>query len=340
MSKKTTILQTSNLHLGYYNKKKPVKLLTETQNLKLKRGTFTCLLGPNGSGKSTLIRTLAGLQKCLEGSVELEGRTINKISLKEKSFLLSMVLTEQPATANISLEELVGMGRYPYTGMMGRFTEQDHEKIEEAIEVTQLQYLRKRKLWQLSDGERQKAMIARALAQDTPLVMLDEPTAHLDLNNRIELMYLLRKLSHELNKAILLSTHDLDIALQCADEFWLMQPCEKIVTGVPEDLVLKGEFEKTFFGEKFSFEQETGAFKINEGVNKKIKLLGEGIPYFWTKHAMRRNNYDIENEKCEIEVIIKIVNGNNVEWQVNKNGKKIYQCDSIELLIDNLLNLN
>ncbi|MEM1136017.1 MAG: ABC transporter ATP-binding protein [Bacteroidota bacterium] len=257
MNKKNIILQTKELALGYFHKNKPVSLLTTPINLSLQRGVFTCLLGPNGSGKSTLIRTLAGLQKSITGKVILENKEIQHINLKEKSFLLSMVLTEQPVTTNMSVKELVSMGRYPYTSWMGKFSEEDTKKTTEAIQLTQLDYLHERKIWQLSDGERQKAMIARALAQDTPLIMLDEPTAHLDLNNRIELLYLLRGLSRELNKAILLSTHDLDIALQCADQLWLMQPCEKVITGTPEDLVLQGEFEKVFHGEKFQFEAES-----------------------------------------------------------------------------------
>lgn len=338
MKQNKTILYTQDLHLGYKHKNKPIQLLEEALNLELKQGKFTCLLGPNGSGKSTLIRTLAGLQNSITGKVMLNDTNIHQIDLKQKSFLLSMVLTEQPATTNITLQELVGMGRYPYTGWMGKFSKEDLDKIDEAIEVTNLKYLRERKLWQLSDGERQKAMIARALAQDTPLVMLDEPTAHLDVNNRVELMYLLRKLSHELNKSILLSTHDLDIALQCADEFWLMQPCQKIVSGSPEDLVLRGEFENTFFGDKFKFEPQNGTFRIKEEKKNKIQLLGNGLHYFWTKHALERNGFEIIDDSTHSELLIKIEE-DNIYWNLFENQRLIAKNTSIEGLINSLPNI-
>lgn len=330
MSQQSPILTASNLHIGFYQATKPVKLLTQSSNLSLYPDTFTCLLGPNGSGKSTLIRTLAGLQKSLEGEVKLADIPINKIPLKRKAFLLGMVLTERPATANLTVEELVAMGRYPYTGFMGRLSEEDIEKTEEAINLTQLSYLRKKKIWQLSDGERQKAMIARALAQDTPLIILDEPTAHLDLNNRVELMYLLKELSHQLNKAVLLSTHDLDIALQCADKFWLMQPCKKIVDGIPEDLVLKGEFENTFNGKKFKFEPETGSFKLIDNGNMPIQLKGNGISYYWTKHALERNGYKISDENCTC--LIEIINqsSSKTQWKLHGHSQHDKTFNTIE----------
>ena len=280
---------------------------------------------------------MAGLQKSIEGEVKLANTPIHKIPLKRKAFLLGMVLTEQPATANLTVEELVAMGRYPYTGFMGRLAKQDIEKTEEAIGLTQLTYLRKKKIWQLSDGERQKTMIARALAQDTPLILLDEPTAHLDLNNRVELMYLLKELSHQLNKAVLLSTHDLDIALQCADNFWLMQPCKKIVFGTPEDLVLKEEFENTFNGNKFRFESETGTFKLIDKGNIPIQLNGEGIPYYWTKHALERNGYFVTQENCTCLIEIIIQSTSKILWKLHCSHKKDKTYHSIGELLNNLL---
>ena len=313
-----------------------MKLLASESNLHLHSGNFTCLLGPNGSGKSTLIRTLAGLQKSIEGQVLLQQQPIENISLKKKAFLLSMVLTEQPATANLSVQDLVAMGRYPYTGLMGRLSKEDMKKTEAAILHTQLEYLRNKKIWQLSDAERQKAMVARALAQDTPLIMLDEPTAHLDLNNRVELMYLLKDLSHRLNKAVLLSTHDLDIALQCADVFWLMQPCEKILSGTPEDLVLQGEFEKTFRGNRYKFEKSTGTFKVLEEGGKKVSLEGEGIAYFWTKHALERNGFLISDAREKYHICIKSNHLGNTAWKLETDHRETAEKPSIEALLRDL----
>ena len=330
------ILSAESLHIGFYHQKKPVKLLASESNLQLHSGNFTCLLGPNGSGKSTLIRTLAGLQKSIEGRVLLQNQPVENIGLKKKAFLLSMVLTEQPTTANLTVQELVAMGRYPYTGVMGRLGQEDMEKTEAAILHTQLEYLRHKKIWQLSDGERQKAMVARALAQDTPLIMLDEPTAHLDLNNRVELMYLLKDLSHRLNKAVLLSTHDLDIALQCADIFWLMQPCEKILSGTPEDLVLQGEFEKTFKGNRYKFEKSTGTFKVLEEGGKKVSLEGEGIAYFWTKHALERNGFLISETQEKHHISTMPSHLGKTAWKLQLENKDCIEVSTIEALLQAL----
>jgi len=211
-------------------------------NLSLEHGQLIGLVGQNGVGKSTLIRTLCGLQPKLSGEVGLTGINIEKLSAKEIAKKISVVLTGRPESLNLSVLELVALGRHPYSGWLGNLKKIDREKIEEAITQMEVNYLAKKRLFELSDGQLQKVMIARALAQDTDLVILDEPTSHLDLKNKIEVLHLLKKIA-KTGKGILISSHEIQLSAQVCDQFWCMDFGKEMLVGDPKKLIGSGELQ-------------------------------------------------------------------------------------------------
>ncbi|MDW7694350.1 ABC transporter ATP-binding protein [Flammeovirgaceae bacterium SG7u.111] len=313
------ILRTNDLQIGYKSKKGN-KMVAEHLNLELYPGQLVCLLGANGAGKSTLMRTLAGIQAPLKGGIWLEDIDIHKVKKTELAKKLSLVLTENMTVGNLSVYSLLSLGRYPYVGWFGQLSEEDKRVIKEAVKATGIEEFLDKQISQLSDGERQKVLITRALVQDTPLIMLDEPTAHLDLPNRVEIIRLLREMARKTGKAIVLSTHELDLALQAADNIWLMMPNQSMVTGMPEDLILQGTFEKAFQKGGFDFCKETGTFKVNiPQRGKTINLKGDKAHYFWTKRALEREGFSFD-ENADLELNIH-QNGQGTEWVLYKNGE-------------------
>ncbi|MCE7996330.1 MAG: ABC transporter ATP-binding protein, partial [Roseivirga sp.] len=281
-----TILTTSDLTAGYISKKEEKTILSGL-NLNLNKGDLTCLLGPNGSGKSTLIRTLTSIQKPLTGTVEIAGKPLIQYSQKELARNISLVLTDRSAPGNLTGYALVSLGRFPYTSWMGTLSESDKELIYQAMESTGTIPFANRHIGELSDGERQKIMIARALVQDTEMIFLDEPTAHLDLPNRIEIFHLLQELAHKSDKAILLSTHEMDMALSSADQLWLVTNDNGIQSGLPEDLVLSGELERAFTRESLEFDYETGGFRRKSIEDlRPVAISGPEILKRWTPSAL------------------------------------------------------
>ncbi|MBX2840971.1 MAG: ABC transporter ATP-binding protein [Flammeovirgaceae bacterium] len=312
-------MTTSDLAIGY--KGKEIKEVSNNLNFSLKASELVCLLGPNGVGKSTLMRTMAGVQKPLKGNVQINGKSLIQYKARDLAKVLSIVLTERITNTNFSVYALVAMGRYPHTGWMGGLTKTDEKKVQWALFSTGMEGFANRKVHELSDGERQKVMIARALAQDTPIILLDEPTAHLDLPNRVEIVRLLRQLTKTTGKAILLSTHELDLALQGADKIMLMHPFFELTCGVPEDLVLSGVFEDTFKRDGFDFDKITGRFLIHKPGENKIKLKGDQLYEHWTRQALERENYSITKEKGDFPSleIIKIQKG--AVWKYTEKEK-------------------
>ena len=292
------ILNTKKLDIGYGKTHIAKNLM-----LQLYAGEMVCLIGPNGCGKSTLIRTLVGLQDSLGGNIEIKGKKLNKISLSEKSKLISWVLTDNMPTGSLKVSEIVEMGRFPYTNWFGKLSEKDKHIINNAIEAVHLTHKKDYRYNSLSDGEKQRTMIAKALAQDTPIIFLDEPTSHLDLPNTIEIMQLLRELARKTKKAILLSTHELELTLQVADKIWMMTP-NKLTRGLPEDLILSGSLQKTFGTERFRFDETTGGFRMNYPASKEVSLQGDkNVFYYWTERALLRNGYKItENSPLWINI--------------------------------------
>lgn len=229
-----------NLAVGY--SKKNLRCVASGLNATACPGSLTCLIGHNGTGKSTLLRTIARLQPALDGSVFIGPDDITMLRPNRLSRMISIVLTSRPDARNMTVEELVSLGRAPYTGFWGRLSADDRLIVRQSIESVGIAPMAERRVCSLSDGEMQKVMIAKSLAQQTPVILLDEPTAFLDFPGKIDLMLLLQRLAHEERKTILLSTHDLETALQTADRLWLMQE-DGIREGSPRQLVDNGAIE-------------------------------------------------------------------------------------------------
>lgn len=302
------LLIARNLSIGYRSGKRE-NSVADLLNLDLFTGQLVCLLGPNGAGKSTLMRTISGLQPALAGEITIDDQPLQHLNPGELAKKLSLVLTERVESGNLSVEELVGLGRTPYTGWLGNLTNADRNKIRQSMEETDTLRYAARKMNALSDGERQKVMLARALSQDTALILLDEPTAHLDLPNRVEMMRLLHHLARQTNKAILLSTHELDLALQAADRLWLLDADGKLATGTPEDLVLNGNFEAAFTRNGFLFDRQTGTFTIHKNAFLlPVYLSGPAHLTFWTKRALEREGFETSTDSqlsAQIEIVEK-----------------------------------
>ena len=297
-----SILTTHHLSIGY-SKKGKTDVIQSELNLQLRAGELVCLIGPNGSGKSTLLRTLTGLQKPLSGKTSIDGKEISKLKQLEKALLIALVLTERVDIENATVYNLVSLGRHPHSNWWGNITEKEDLIIREAIEMVHLEHKIHQNINELSDGERQRAMIAKALAQNTPIIMLDEPTAHLDLPNRVEIMLLLHKLAHKTDKAILLSTHELDIALQAADRIWLISSEKGVECGVPEDLVFNGNFNRAFESKSYVFNAANGNFSMNYPMTKKVWVSGDKTRIYWTLRALARAGYRVVKEaKVQISV--------------------------------------
>ncbi len=255
------ILQASKISIGYTSKK--VKnIIASNIDLSLEKGKLIALIGANGIGKSTLLRTITGIQKPISGTVVLNGKNIHELDALTLAQNLSVVLTEKLPPSNLTVWELIALGRQPYTNWIGKLTDNDIEKINEAIQLTQIGHLTSRKHYEISDGQLQIVLIARALAQDTPLIILDEPTTHLDLLHKVTLLKLLKKLTQETGKSILFSTHDIDMAIQLSDEIIIMTP-ENVIQDQPCNLILKGSFNTLFQDEHIVFDSEKGKFTIN-----------------------------------------------------------------------------
>lgn len=273
--KKETI-QLKKLTIGY-PLKKVSKIVAADISASIHAGELTCLLGANGVGKSTLLRTLSGFQSKLSGQIFIAGQEIDTYSDKQLSKVLSVVLTEKGDLYNLSVAELVGLGRTPYTGFWGVLTSKDKEIVSMAMELTGITHLAHRMAHTLSDGERQKAMIAKALAQETPVVFLDEPTAFLDFPSKVEMLLLLHRLSRETQKTIFLSTHDLELALQIADKIWLMHPGEGVLVGTPEDMALNGNLARFFGRKNVVFEPVSGLFRVQHTCHREVSLAGKSV---------------------------------------------------------------
>lgn len=255
------ILKTTDLSIGYKTKK-AVVTIAENLNLNLQEGKLIALIGANGIGKSTLLRTITGIQQPLAGNIFLNDIDISKYKSLELAQNLSVVLTEKLPPSNLSVFELVALGRQPYTNWIGTLTPEDIEKVNRAMQLTQIAHLSEKKHYEISDGQLQKVLISRALAQDTPLIILDEPTTHLDLLHKVSLFKLLKKLTKETQKCILFSTHDIDLAIQLSDEMIIMTP-EMIVQDEPCNHISKGNFATLFKDENIIFDTEKGKFIIN-----------------------------------------------------------------------------
>ena len=263
-------IQIESLSTGYRNKKN-VTVVAHDINATILGGELTCLLGPNGAGKSTLLRTLSAFLPPVKGDISIMGRNLRDYTDKELAKTIGVVLTEKTDLRNMTVYDLIGLGRSPYTGFWGTLHEDDRRVVDEAIEMVGIGPLKDRMIQTLSDGERQKVMIAKALAQQTPVIFLDEPTAFLDFPSKVEIMQLLHVLSRTTGKTIFLSTHDLELALQIADTIWLMDRDKGVVIGTPDKLAKDGSL-NSFFAQrdiKFDIHDVDGSLCIIPRINKK-----------------------------------------------------------------------
>lgn len=255
------IIRLKNLTTGY-RESGGEKKITEGLDAELHGGELTALLGPNGAGKSTLLRTLAGFQPAVEGEILVGNKSLSGIKGSELARLLGVVLTEKPQLEHMTVRELVELGRAPYTGFWGRLGAEDHRAVEDAICRVGITSLAGRGVSSLSDGERQKVMIAKALAQDPRIIILDEPTAFLDYPSKVEIMLLLRELARTTGKIIFMSTHDLELALQVSDSFWLIDRRLGVSIGKKPALIEAGLIGKYFERPGLRFDSATETFKI------------------------------------------------------------------------------
>ena len=289
-------IQAQALTIGYSDNKGK-KVVQRNVNLTLYGGEVTCLLGLNGAGKSTLIRTLCGFQPPLEGNVLLRGKSLDKYSQNEFAREVGVVLTDRTNAGGITVYDLVSLGRHPYTGFFGNLKPSDHKIIEESLQAAGIAHKSTNYVSELSDGERQKVMIAKVLAQQCPIIILDEPTAFLDITARIETMVLLRRLAKEQNKAIVLSTHDIDSAIGMADTLWLLSKGKDVRSGSPEDLIMDGTMGEFLSKENIVFDSATGKLTATVQQIRHIGVTGDFNTAYWVGNALVRNGFTPSSEQ-------------------------------------------
>lgn len=315
MNKATTV-SIDHLAIGYTGKHGSKSVVLSDICADIKAGELTCLLGANGVGKSTLLRTLSNFQPKLAGHIYIQGKEVEAFTPKELARLIGVVLTEKPDVANMTATDMVLMGRSPYTGFWGGCSKEDHEVAHDAIAMVGIEDIAQRGVGTLSDGERQKVMIAKALAQQTPIIYLDEPTAFLDYPSKVEIMRLLHRICREANKTIFLSTHDLELALQLADTIWLVDRERGISVGSPEDLSLDGSLAGFFKGRGVIFDPLTGLFRVASEVRGTCRIAGgDDVRRAMLKKALLRNGIAEDERSLEMTIAV-----GECSYRVTKQG--------------------
>lgn len=336
------VLRANALDVGYRSRRRGRTVLS-TVDLTLHAGELVCLLGVNGTGKSTLLRTLAGMQPPLAGSVSLTGVPLDELSRAERARQLAVVLTTRVQVGNLRGIDLVELGRAPYTGWSGKLSAEDRTVVRQALALAGAESLAERMLDELSDGERQRLMVARALAQQPAVVLLDEPTAFLDAPRRAELTAVLRGLARDTGMAVLLSTHDVELALRNADVVWLVLPdggpgSGTVVAGAPEDLVLDGVLDRAFGGRDHTFDPLAGGFQVRVRAHGTARVTGAGdaLAAVWTRRALERCGYRIEEDAEVVDVQVDWHRtGDGHRWKVSTDGGNS-EHDRLATLVDTL----
>lgn len=326
-------LKTRHLAIGYRRRTKGDIRLAHGLNLDLQRGKLVGLLGSNGVGKSTLLRTLAGMHKPLAGHVLLAGQDLATLSPLALARRLSIVLTLAPQPGLMNGYGLVAMGRHPHSDWLGRLSAKDQATVAWAIDAVGAGDLADMPLAELSDGQRQKLTIARALAQEADIMLLDEPTAYLDLPRRVEIMQLLKHLARAAARAILVSTHDLDLALRTCDELWLMSDAG-VIGGAPEDLVLDGALGETFRAAGITFDKRIGSFVLDPPGGPRVTVIGDGEQVLWLCRALERSGFTLSSEAADVEVYHRS-RGAEASWVLRVNGRESKQ-PTIQAVLDAL----
>lgn len=320
------IVSLDSLRIGYLSGKKKNVLLSPL-NASAKKGEFIAVIGKNGIGKSTILRTITGLQPSLGGNVFISGRDLAEYSRMELAQKVGFISTEIVKASNMKVYELVSLGRFPYTDWLGKIDNRDHEIIMDSIEKTGMIDLFDRNISELSDGERQRAMIARVLAQDTEIMIMDEPTAFLDVKSKYEIVQLMHELTRKRDKTIIFSTHDLNIAISQADKIWLILD-EKLSEGAPEDLIIEGSFNNLFDSSVVGFNPEDGSFSFIRKDRGRIYIEGNGNIRYWTEKAIIRAGFSISRSPNNI--VVKIPTAEFNKWQFitpeqSKEFQSIYE---------------
>jgi iron complex transport system ATP-binding protein len=329
-------IELQDLTIGYRKGNIQLKIL-EKLSARLHKGEMVCLVGENGVGKSTLLRTISGVQQPLSGKVLINQRPLEEISSMDLARTISLVLTDRIYAGNLSVKELVALGRYPYTNWLGKLRKEDHQKIDWALEITGTKYLEDQLISELSDGQFQKTLIARALAQDSDMIILDEPTAHLDIVNKITILKLLKDLASNTGKSILMATHELELSLQVADFIWMAYSKEKMIIGTPEDLIINGSFNRMIDHDAIHFDDLHGRFRIKNKTDKMCSLSGDKSAYFLTQNALQRKGWTVSKERSDVSINI-LKDKSEFIWQVkNKTAEK--EASSIMEMLNILNNM-
>jgi iron complex transport system ATP-binding protein len=315
------ILSLVSLKIGYTSGKYK-NILLPPLYASAKSGEMIAVIGRNGIGKSTLLRTLTGLQPPLGGDILYLNKHIEDYSRMELAQKVGYISTEVIKVSNMSVYDLVSLGRFPHTNWTGKVEERDKEIISDALSKTSMTSFANKFVSELSDGERQKAMIARILAQDTEIMIMDEPTAFLDVASRYEILHLMHKLSSDGTKTIIFSTHDLQMAISQSDKIWLILENE-LIEGAPEDLMLSGAFDHLFNSSAVVFNSYDGTFSFRSDAPGLIFIEGEGETRHWTEKALKRAGFNVSKEKTLPYIILP--NGNNLVWHlVSENQRQSF----------------
>ncbi|MEN8137320.1 MAG: ABC transporter ATP-binding protein [Bacteroidota bacterium] len=327
------MIELRDLRIGYESKKSST-LVLDNINARLERGKLTCFLGRNGAGKSTLLKTVLGVLNPLKGDILINGKDIREISAADRARKISAVLTDVVRTEHINVEEFVSLGRIPHTNWRGSITKRDLELIDESIRICEIEDIRHNIINELSDGQLQKVNIARAICQDTDLILLDEPTAHLDVSNKFKVFEILRKLAIDYNKSIFIITHDIELAFQNADMLWVIDDEGNMLSGVAEDLLLDKKVVESFLTSNFEFDYISGKFLYKRESRISFVLKGDDESVYWTKQALYKNGYGVDiDSKYTLE--IDRVNEKKV-WSLSEEDVKIAEYKSIKELIGSL----
>jgi len=285
-----------NLSIGYRSGKEDC-VLHSNLTFSLHQGELNCILGPNGAGKSTLLKTLSGFTDALDGEVYLMGKARHEIPFHNQSRMLSVVLTDRVQIPHSRVIDIVSMGRYPYTSLLARFSQKDKRIVMHSLQRVGIGHMKYRHFDEISDGEKQKVMIAKALAQDTPVIILDEPTAFLDFPSKIEVMQILLCLAKDTGKSILMSTHDVELALQVADKIWLLDRGKELRVGAPEDLVLDNALNDFFEKDYIYFDESKGTFMMKNKSKVPVNTSGTHPYIFWLNKALTRAGFEVSSRK-------------------------------------------
>lgn len=330
-----TIISAVNLTIGYRAQNGGKQWKYEGISFELQARTLTCLLGRNGVGKSTLLRTIAAFQRPLSGDILLEGERLSSYTAHGVSRKIGVVLTDRIHAGGLRVHELVALGRQPHTGFFGNLRRRDRLAVEEAMEAVGIAHKRSAYVAELSDGERQRALIAKVLVQECPVILLDEPTAFLDAESRIEVMALLRRIAVEQKRAILLTTHDVEQALLQADRLWLLKPGKGLRYGVTEDLAVSGELDTLFDGDGIRFDRRRGGFVSVVRKDRTAVVVSEDETLrFWCAHLLGRYHWNVVHETGDGCPVIEAVSDHEIRW---REGLREEIFRSFEELADRLL---